>query len=71
MAVLKRKNTRLPLFLFLLGPIICLAFPNLTQITTDKAQDYHVKWSPDGKTLAFTSTRAGNLDIWVKDASSF
>jgi Tol biopolymer transport system component len=24
-------------------------------------------WSPDGKRLAFTSTRSGNFDIWVMD----
>jgi len=22
-------------------------------------------WSPDGKTIAFTSTRSGNFDIWI------
>jgi len=37
------------------------------QITKNPADDYHVKWSPDGKKIAFTSNRTGNLDIWVKD----
>jgi|GEM_PF-1399789 len=37
------------------------------QITKDPANDYHVKWSPDGKRIAFSSNRAGNTDVWVKD----
>jgi Tol biopolymer transport system component len=24
-------------------------------------------WSPDGKRIAFTSTRSGNFDIWMMD----
>ena len=24
-------------------------------------------WSPDGKKIAFTSTRSGNFDIWIMD----
>ena len=37
----------------------------LRRITDDPAADYHVKWSPDGKTLAFVSTRSGEPKIWL------
>jgi len=39
----------------------------ISQITKNPANDYHVKWSPDGKRIAFSSDRTGNTDIWVKD----
>jgi len=68
MALIKSKNTKLLLLLFLLGPAICLALSSLKQITTDKAHDYHIKWSPDGKTLAFTSQRDGEPGIWLISA---
>jgi TolB protein len=35
------------------------------QITKDPAHDYHVKWSPDGKRLAFASLRSGEPKIWL------
>ncbi|MFC2168248.1 methyltransferase domain-containing protein [Acidobacteriota bacterium] len=38
---------------------------DLKQITFDSALDYHVKWSPDGKMLAFTSQRDGEPEIWI------
>ncbi len=41
---------------------------NLRQITADPAPDYHVKWSPDGKMLAFTSQRSGEPKIWLVPA---
>jgi Tol biopolymer transport system component len=38
------------------------------QVTTDLAPDYHVKWPPDGKQVAFASKSTGeNDDIWIKD----
>ncbi|MBN1212465.1 MAG: PD40 domain-containing protein [candidate division Zixibacteria bacterium] len=37
----------------------------LIRITKHPANDYHVKWSPDGKTLAFTSDRSGEPKIWL------
>jgi Tol biopolymer transport system component len=40
------------------------------QITKDSADEYHVKWSTDGKKIAFASQREGkNNDIWVKDVN--
>jgi TolB protein len=35
-----------------------------TQITTDPADDVMPAFSPDGKTLAFASNRAGNWDVY-------
>ncbi len=37
------------------------------QITTDKAADFNGRWSPDGKKIAFLSTRNGAPQIFVKD----
>jgi Tol biopolymer transport system component len=37
----------------------------ITQVTKDPAHDYHVKWSPDGKMLAFASLRSGEPKIWL------
>ena len=39
---------------------------DLKPVTTPPASDYHVKWSPDGTLIAFSSNRSGNTDIWVK-----
>jgi TolB protein len=38
---------------------------NIRQVTTDPALAYNVKWSPDGKTLAFASQRSGEPKIWL------
>ncbi|HEX6941634.1 MAG TPA: hypothetical protein VF128_01835, partial [Gemmatimonadaceae bacterium] len=37
----------------------------LTQITTDRADDFMPTWSPDDKEIAFISTRAGGQTIWA------
>jgi TolB protein len=37
----------------------------LQQLTTDPALDGEPSWSPDGKRIAFTSTRDGNPEIYV------
>lgn len=36
------------------------------QVTTHPADDLSPSLSPDGKWVAFTSTRSGNQDIWVR-----
>jgi len=38
------------------------------QLTTNKAHDYHCKWSPDGKYIAFTSQRTGEPKIFIMPA---
>ena len=30
----------------------------------------HPTWSPDGRSLAFSSDRDGTMDIWVRDLAS-
>lgn len=41
----------------------------LHQLTHHPAVDKDPNWSPDGRFLAFTSTRSGNKEIWVMDVS--
>ena len=35
------------------------------RLTLHEADDIKPKWSPDGKTIAFASSRSGNFDIWT------
>ena len=35
------------------------------QLTTNASYDAHPVWSPDGKRLAFASTREGSMDVYV------
>jgi dipeptidyl aminopeptidase/acylaminoacyl peptidase len=35
------------------------------RLTTSDAADYHPRWSPDGRTIAFVSTRGGSAQIWT------
>ena len=37
---------------------------------TDSDKDFSPRWSPDGKSLAFLSTRSGLAQIWLLDISS-
>ncbi len=34
---------------------------------TSQGHNEGANWSPDGKKIAFTSTRSGNFDIWIMD----
>lgn len=83
---MKRKHSRSLFKVFFSGTVIFAMFmpgdissylaaasatdQSLKQITKDHAPDYHMKWSPDGKRIAFASKRAGNLDIWVKNVKA-
>ncbi len=40
-------------------------------LTLSEAYDTKPRWSPDGKLIAFSSTRSGNYDIWVTPADAF
>lgn len=40
---------------------------SVVQLTSDPAEDVQPAFSPDGKRVAFASTRAGNWDIYVMD----
>src|SRR5260370_5943060 len=37
---------------------------------TDSDKDYSPRWSPNGKTVAFLSTRAGLSQIWLLDVAT-
>ena len=54
----------------LLGDIysVPLAGGAATALTTGPAFDSHPRYSPDGKTIAFTSDRSGIENIWLMDA---
>ncbi len=41
---------------------------DLRQLTTDPADDVLPAWSPDGRRIAFVSTRDGNPEIYVMDS---
>ena len=40
--------------------------PSLSRLTFDQGLQYNPTFSPDGRFLAYTSNRSGNLDIWVR-----
>lgn len=46
-----------------------LAAGRVTQLTTGRNHnDQSPRWSPDGRRIAFTSSRGGNFDVYVMDA---
>jgi dipeptidyl aminopeptidase/acylaminoacyl peptidase len=38
-----------------------------TRFTTDAASDNNPNWSPDGKRIAFSSSRQGQIDVFIKE----
>jgi Tol biopolymer transport system component len=62
-AVFRRVNTNIDIFLLEAGRGV------LNRFTTDLADDIFPIWSPDGSRLVFSSTRRGNLDLYLKSAS--
>lgn len=40
---------------------------SLPLAVTRRGHNEGTSWSPDGKKIAFTSTRSGNFDIWIMD----
>jgi Tol biopolymer transport system component len=40
---------------------------SVIQLTADSAEDVHPCFSPDGRRIAFASTRSGNWDLYVMD----
>ncbi|MBY0492614.1 MAG: DPP IV N-terminal domain-containing protein [Cyanobacteria bacterium] len=48
---------------------IDLATGRVSQLTSGRNHhDQHPKWSPDGRRIAFVSSRGGNFDLYVMDA---
>jgi len=40
------------------------------RLTDDPWVEFDAAWSPDGSSLAFSSDRAGEIDVWVHDVAS-
>jgi len=43
---------------------------DLRKVTDDRALTLSPRWSPDGRTLAFTSYKDGNPDVYLRDLTS-
>ena len=46
-----------------------IASGNRTRITTDPVRSFNPAWSRDGEKLAYTSTRSGKFDIYLKSSN--
>ena len=72
-ACYSREETPLSIFAFAsdrtgAGDIFVLdKTGQIRNLTNHPEADWQPAWSPDGKTLAFTSHRTGNSDIWLLD----
>ncbi len=40
------------------------------RLTNDRFVEMHPTWSPDGRSLAYSSDRDGTMDLWVRDLDS-
>jgi Tol biopolymer transport system component/imidazolonepropionase-like amidohydrolase len=40
------------------------------RLTNDRFVEMHPTWSPDGRSLAYSSDRDGTMDLWVRDLAS-
>ena len=45
---------------------ISAQFPGF-ELTSNRADDFHPGWSPDGTRIAFTSERDGNRELYIMD----
>ena len=45
--------------------LVPLAGGEPRRLTTAPGTDNHPRWSPDGKTIAFTSSRGGSTQVWL------
>ena len=41
-----------------------------SRVTSDRFVEMHPTWSPDGRSLAFSSDRDGTMDIWVRELAT-
>jgi Tol biopolymer transport system component len=50
--------------------IICNSFAAVElRLTYDPSRDFEPSWSPDGRTIAFTTDRTGTFNIWLINAT--
>lgn len=59
------------LWLMPIGPSTSLgASGQARRLTNDRFVEMHPTWSPDGRSLAYSSDRDGTMDLWVRDIDS-